>query len=111
MDVKTHTILEYITATGNNPFREWLHALKDITARAIIRTRLNRVRLGNFGDCKTIGVGLHELRVPHGPGYRVYFGRIRKTTVLLLCGGDKKTQGKDIQKAHEYWYDYQRRTS
>lgn len=103
-------ILEYLTENGRNPFRKWLEALRDRQARAKIRVRLNRIRLGNFGDCKSVGRGVSELRVPHGAGYRIYFGRKGETIVILLCGGDKKTQSKDIALAQSYWDDYLRRT-
>lgn len=102
-------LLEYLTESGHNPFREWLEGLRDRQARARIRVRLNRIRLGNFGDCKSVGRGVRELRVPHGPGYRVYFGRKGNTVVILLHGGDKKTQSKDIALAQAYWDDYLRR--
>ena len=102
-------LLEYVTEEGLNPFRKWLDNLRDIQARARIRIRLNRVRLGNFGDSKSVGEGVVELRVKHGPGYRVYFGRSGNTVVILLCGGDKATQSKDVQMAKLYWADYQRR--
>ncbi|MFW6332664.1 MAG: type II toxin-antitoxin system RelE/ParE family toxin [Thermodesulfobacteriota bacterium] len=102
-------ILEYITSDGKNPFHHWLRSLKDQVARARIRVRLNRVRLGNFGDCKSVGGGINELRVDVGPGYRVYFGRDGMQIVILLCGGAKKSQSKDIKLAQEYWTDYQRR--
>ena len=104
-------LLEYVTEEGTIPFRKWLDDLKDISARARVRVRLNRIRLGNFGDCKSVGEGVSELRVKHGPGYRVYFGRSGNTVVILLCGGDKKTQSKDIRTAQRYWADYQRRKS
>lgn len=68
MDSVPQTLQEYVTAEGENPFREWLHALRDIRARAKIRVRLNRVRLGNFGDAKSVGNGVYELRIPYGPG-------------------------------------------
>jgi putative addiction module killer protein len=68
--------------------------------------RLNRIRLGNFGDCKSVGAGISELRIPHGPGYRVYFGRRGKTVVILLYGGDKRTQSRDIALAQTYWDEY-----
>ena len=69
-------------------------------------TRLNRVRLRNFGDCKPLGGGLFELRMMLGPGYRVYFGREREKVVLLLCGGHKNSQEKDIKIAQAAWADY-----
>ncbi len=111
MDVAAQTLIEYVRANGRNPFREWLQGLRDVDARARIRVRLNRIRLGNFGDAKSVGGGVSELRVPHGPGYRVYYARTDNTIVLLLCGGDKTTQQRDISTAKEYWLDYQRRSS
>jgi putative addiction module killer protein len=102
-------LLEYVTEEGTNTFRKWLDDLKDIKARAVIRVRLNRVRLGNIGDSKSVGEGVNELRINYGPGYRAYFGRSGNTIVILLCGGQKKTQEKDIQTAQRYWADYQRR--
>jgi len=111
MDVEPQTLKEYVTPDGKNPFRKWLHALRDVRARAKIRVRLNRVRLGNFGDAKAVGGGVLELRIPYGPGYRVYFARVGSTVVLLLCGGDKSSQKRDIEKAKEYWLDYERRNS
>ena len=101
---------EYVTPEGKSPFRMWLHALRDVSARARIRVRLNRVRLGNFGDANAVGRGVSELRIPYGPGYRVYFARAGNTVVLLLCGGDKSSQKRDIGTAKEYWLDYQRRS-
>jgi len=104
-------ILEYLTESGQNPFRKWLEGLRDRQARAKIRVRLNRIRLGNFGDSKSVGGGVSELRIPYGPGYRVYFGRKEKKVVILLNGGHKKTQAKDIALAQEYWNDYLRRVT
>jgi putative addiction module killer protein len=109
MDDSKIELLEYVTEDGDNPFHGWLNSLKDRSARARIRVRLNRVRLGNFGDCKPVGKGVRELRVDYGPGYRVYYGKLEKTIVLLLCGGSKKSQPKDIQLAQAYWTDFQRR--
>lgn len=83
-------LLEYLTDSGQNPFRNWLEGLRDRQARAKIRVRLNRIRLGNFGDCKSVGRGVSELRIPHGPGYRVYFGRKDNMVVILLCGATRK---------------------
>lgn len=80
----------------------------DKSVRGIIRVRMNRLRLGNFGDCKTIRgtTGLYEMRFHVGPGYRLYFGRVKETLIILLCGGDKGSQEHDIQKAKEYWQLY-----
>jgi len=85
-------LLEYLTEDGENPFHKWLISLKDPSARARIRVRLNRVRLGDFGDCKPVGNGVSELRVACGPGYRVYYGKSGMMIVILLCGGSKKSQ-------------------
>jgi putative addiction module killer protein len=109
--MKEREIREYLTEAGDNPFRDWLHSLKDIQARARIRVRLNRVRLGNFGDCKPVGEGVMELRMDFGPGYRAYFGQNADVLVILLCGGDKRTQARDIEKAKLFWHSYKRRTS
>ena len=76
--------------------------------RAKILTRLDRLKLGNFGDCKTIEEGVCELRIHYGPGgIRIYYGKIENKVVLLLCGGDKGSQSRDITKAKEYLKDYQ----
>lgn len=91
------------------PFDEWLRDLRDQNAVARVLGRIGRVRLGNLGDCKPVGGGVSELRVDHGPGYRVYFGQKGDALVILLCGGDKRTQDRDIRQAQEYWGDYQQR--
>jgi putative addiction module killer protein len=96
----------YETLGGYVPFNDWLIKLKDREARAMIRARINRLRLGLFGDCKSVGDGVFELRIFYGPGYRVYFGQHNDVTVILLCGGDKQSQDKDIKKAKHYWKDY-----
>lgn len=106
MDVGPKDLVEYLTADGRSPFAEWLERLGDVRARAIIRERLNRVRLGNLGDSRAVGEGVMELRVDFGPGYRVYFGDDGATVVVLLCGGDKSSQAADILRAHQYWADY-----
>ena len=73
---------------------------------AVIDARLARVRRGNFGDAKSVGDGVHELRIDFGPGYRVYFGREGSRIVILLCGGAKKSQQRDIATAKRYWKEY-----
>ncbi len=99
----------YVTEDGRVPFSEWHASLRDIKARAKIRVRLDRVGLGNLGDCHGVGDGVQELRIEYGPGYRVYFGQIGAMIVLLLCGGGKNTQTKDIETAKRYWNEYRRR--
>ena len=99
----------YVTEDGRVPFSEWHASLRDIKARAKIRVRLDRVGLGNLGDCHGVGDGVQELRIEYGPGYRVYFGQIGAMIVLLLCGGVKNTQTKDIETAKRYWNEYRRR--
>jgi putative addiction module killer protein len=100
----------YLTEDGRAPFTEWPTSLRDNRARAKIRVRLDRVSLGNIGDCHSVGEGVQELRVDYGPGYRVYFGQEGTTIVLLLCGGDKTTQTQDIETAQGYWMEYRRRS-
>ena len=109
MEVRPRRIEEYLTVGGKSPFGSWLQRLKDRQARVTIRKRLNRIRLGNFGDSKALGDGVHELRVDFGPGYRVYFGRDGDTIIILLGGGTKKRQNRNIETAQERWKDYKRR--
>lgn len=100
------TIVIYEQENGKSPFLQWLLGLKDVKGRAVVRARLNRIELGNFGDCKGVGAGVQELRITFGPGYRVYFGREGNTVVVLLCGGDKGSQSRDIAKAKLLWEEY-----
>ena len=88
-----------ITLTRTDQFNEWLFRLRDNKARAIILNRLDRASLGNWGDCKPVGNGVSEMRIDFGPGYRIYFTRRGATVYLLLAGGEKSTQTKDIQQA------------
>jgi putative addiction module killer protein len=102
-------VREYQTAEGKTPLTEWLQGLRDGATRARIVARLDRLKAGLLGDWKTVGGGVCELRIDHGPGFRVYYGQKGKTLILLLCGGDKSTQAKDIERAHAYWKDYKAR--
>ena len=99
----------YETTDGKRPFDEWLDRLRNKTTRARIASRLNRIALGNFGDVKSVGDGVSELRLAFGSGYRVYFGQDGDKIVLFLCGGDKSTQEKDIRLAKVYLEDYRRK--
>jgi putative addiction module killer protein len=80
-------------------FADWMAALRDHRARAKIAVRIDRLALGNPGDVAPVGQGVSELRIQYGPGYRVYFMKRAKTLIVLLCGGDKSTQTKDIKAA------------
>ncbi|MGH7207452.1 MAG: type II toxin-antitoxin system RelE/ParE family toxin [Nitrospiraceae bacterium] len=110
MEATPKELRVYVTVDGQCPFTEWLASLRNGKARAKIRVRLDRVSLGNVGDCHSVGEGVQELRIDYGPGYRVYFGQLGLTIVLLLCGGDKSTQAKDIDLAKHYWNEYGRRS-
>jgi putative addiction module killer protein len=109
MDVEPRELDVYQTPEGIFPFTEWLEGLRDRPGIAKIQARLARVRKGNLGDCKALGDGVLELKVDFGPGYRLYFGQAGRVMVLLLCGGDKSTQSRDIQTAKKYWADYEQR--
>ncbi len=99
-------VIVYQDAAGNEPFSKWLKSLKDPVTRRRILKRLYRVESGNYGDYKNLGDGVNELRFFFGAGYRVYFGEDGDTIVILLCGGDKDSQRKDIEKAKVYWKEY-----
>ena len=96
----------YETDDGKCPYLKWESRLSRI-ARAKISARLERVKLGNIGDCKAIkgAKGLYELRIHYGPGYRIYFGKKGNTIILLLLGGSKSDQKKDIQRSLKLWED------
>ena len=106
-----YQISDYLTADGRDPFKEWLANLADRQARARILVRLQRMVAGNFGDCKPIGDGVWELRIDHGPGYRIYYSRVGGKLVLLLIGGDKRKQQADIDTALTYLQDWKRRNT
>jgi putative addiction module killer protein len=106
MEATPKEIRIYTTLEGTTPFLEWRDSLKDARARAKIRARLDRVEEGNLGDCKFVGEGVYELRIDYGPGYRIYFGQDSDVIILLLWGGDKSRQNKDIRQAQDYWQDY-----
>jgi putative addiction module killer protein len=102
-------IREYVSRNGKAVFSEWLRKLKDRQARARIHVQIDRLALGQTGDSKALGGGIHELRIHYGPGYRVYYAMAGRRIILLLCGGDKSTQQQDILLARHHWQDYRDR--
>jgi putative addiction module killer protein len=104
-------IRRYLIASGKDVFGAWMSGLRDNRTKAKILARIDRLGLGNFGDCKALGNGLFELRIDWGPGYRVYYALPGRACVLLLCGGDKRKQASDIRRALQYLKDYRERTS
>jgi putative addiction module killer protein len=95
----------YETETGKEPYNIWFDKL-DTTTQVVIDARLERVKIGNFGNCKPLKGGLWEFIIDYGPGYRIYFGEINNKIILLLSAGNKRNQSRDIDKAREYWLDY-----
>jgi putative addiction module killer protein len=102
-------LLDYVAPDGDRPYPEWLRSLKDRRAANLVRSRVERTRLGNFGDHRSVGEGVSELRIHFGPGFRVYFLQDGPTVVVLLCGGEKRSQERDIARAKAYAADYWRR--
>lgn len=104
-------VLRYVTESGQDIVGDWLLEFRDARVRAKINARITRLLSGNFGDCKPLREGVWELRIDLGPGYRVYYAMVGRMCVLLLCGGDKRKQWSDIERAVEYLNDYKRRTN
>ncbi len=104
-----YEVRDYITPQGADIVAEWLIRLSDKSARVAIDRRLNRIENGNFGDHRFCRDGVWELRIDLGPGYRVYYAIAGEQIVLLLFGGDKRTQTADIARACDFWREWQRR--
>lgn len=96
---------------GSVLFDEWFDSLRDVRTRAVVDARLARVRAGNFGDARSVGGGVFELRINFGPGLRVYYGLYRRQIVVLLGGGDKSTQPHDIRRSQELWEQFTKHAS
>ena len=102
-----YEIQTYRTDDDLEPYIAWLSALPDHQAKARIVVRVNRMAGGNLGDVKPVGSGVWEARIDYGPGYRLYYAQAGRRLILLLIGGDKRTQQSDIAKAHGYWNNWQ----
>jgi putative addiction module killer protein len=101
-------LVYYREENGSSPFLEWIATLRDQMAKARIAARMRQIESGNFGDSKPVGEGVTELRIHVGAGYRVYLGRHGQNWVILLCGGDKDSQQKDIARAKVLWTEWKR---
>ena len=108
--MNAYRIEHYLTPGEQDLYLDWLRRLRDSQAKVAVIRRVARVELGNFGDHKFCRDGVWELRIDVGPGYRVYYAVSGQRVVLLLCGGDKRTQDADIARAVSYWQDWQRRS-
>ena len=106
---KPRKILLYKERSGKEPFTEWHKSLRDTQAKGRILRRLRMLEQGHRGDYKALGAGLFELRFFFGSGYRVYYGEDGVDIIIILCGGDKASQRRDIDKAQSYWTDYKLR--
>jgi putative addiction module killer protein len=109
METRPRNVIVYQDRQGQEPLTRWFDRLRDHEAAARIARRLDRLRSGNPGDSKAVGEGVEELRIDYGPGYRVYFGQDGDAIVVLLVGGDKRTQSRDIETARTCWKDYKER--
>ena len=105
---KPQDMKDYQTSNGKYPVREWLDSL-DMTPRVVVLTYIGRVREGNYSNCENKGGGLYEIKIKMGPGYRVYYAWVRGFIVLLLSGGTKRGQDRDIATARKYLEDHKKR--
>src|SRR5437588_7372395 len=101
-------ILEYLDSAGDSPYRNWFESL-DAQPATKVAVALTRIGLGNLSNVKGVGAGVQEFRIDFGPGYRIYFGRDGERLVILLAGGTKSRQQKDIATAQKRWADYKKR--
>ena len=106
LETRPREIELYRTQNGRVPFTDWFESLRDQKTRTKIRRRLIRLEEGNFGDYRSVGEGVFELRLHFGPGYRIYYVEAGNQVILVLCGGDKSSQQRDIEKAKTFWLEY-----
>ena len=104
-------VLHYLDSSGRDLYQDWIDRLRDTTGRVAIQRRIDRIAdTGNLGSHDFCRDGVWELKIDVGPGYRVYYVEVKKTIVLLLCGGAKRTQDRDITEAVKHWKDYRERS-
>ena len=109
-EARPYELRYYVDEKGGAPVLKWLKGLRDTRTRRRIENRIARIELGNLGDHRRLDTELYELRLHFGPGFRVYFALEKNRVVLLLLGGDKRSQEKDIEQARSYFADYKRRS-
>ncbi len=102
------TIVIYKDNNDKEPFTEWLHKLRDPQARLAVTRRIDQLSYGLYGNWRSVGASVYELKLSTGPGYRIYFGERENRLVILLCAGDKSSQNRDILRAKQYWKEYKR---
>lgn len=107
MEIKPRKVVHYLK-DNKDLFKNWLLKIKNTKAQIIILKHIDRLEEGYFGDFKSVGDSIFELRIHHSPGYRVYFGLDGETLIILLSGGEKSSQKKDIEKAKKLWIEYRR---
>ncbi len=103
MKTKERLVQYFYTPSGKAPAKDWLNSVKDKLTQAILFKRIRQASLGSFGDHKSVGTGVFEMKVDYGPGFRIYYGIVDDEIILLLMGGSKRTQQGDIEKAKAYW--------
>ncbi|MEM9450072.1 MAG: type II toxin-antitoxin system RelE/ParE family toxin [Cyanobacteria bacterium P01_E01_bin.6] len=106
MNSSERIIKKLQTSSGAIPFDDWILSLRDKKTRAIIAARLLRIQAGNLGDVKSVGSGVFEFRIQYGPGFRIYFADVEGQVIILLGGGDKSSQRKDVRRAIQLWTEY-----
>ncbi|MBP8276412.1 MAG: type II toxin-antitoxin system RelE/ParE family toxin [Propionivibrio sp.] len=104
-----YEIIHYLDEAGNDPYQDWLDAMRDRVAKVAIIRRVARMEVGLFGDCKPLRDGVWELRVDVGAGYRVYYAHVGDRVILLIGGGDKKSQSRDIERSVKLLKDWEQR--
>lgn len=104
-----YEIIHYLDEAGNDPYQDWLDAMRDRVAKVAIIRRVARMEVGLFGDCKPLRDGVWELRVDVGAGYRVCYAHVGDRVILLIGGGDKKSQSRDIERSVKLLKDWEQR--
>ena len=103
MKIKERLVEYFYAPSGKAPVKDWLNSVKDKLTQAILYKRIRQASLGNFGDHKSVGAGVSEMKIDYGPGFRIYYGIHNDELIMLLMGGSKRTQQTDIEKAKTYW--------